>query len=143
EGSDTLHVTATSTDPGAAASAATADQTVGITVNPVSDTPAVTVPTTGVSLDENTSHAIAGVSVTPATGDEADPVTATLTVSSGTLHVGSLSGVTVTGNDSGTLTVSGLGSGVNTVLAGLTYTANSEFEGSDPPHVTATSTQSA
>src|SRR5437763_1283452 len=72
EGCGTLHVKATSTDPGAAASAATADQTVGSKVNPVSDTPAVTVPTTGVSLDENTSHAIAGVSVTPEQGTEYD-----------------------------------------------------------------------
>src|SRR5258708_25382900 len=43
-------------------------------------------------------------------------------------------------SDSGTVTVSGLATAVNTVLASLTYTANTEFEGADTLHVTATST---
>src|SRR5207245_2475865 len=66
EGSDTLHVTATSKDGAAAASAASADQTVAITVNPVSETPAVTVPANAVSLNEDATKAISGVSVTSA-----------------------------------------------------------------------------
>src|SRR5438445_426689 len=131
EGADTLHVTASSTDGAALPSAASADQTVAITVNPVSDTPAVSVPVTTTVLDENTSQAITGVSVTPATGDESDPVAATLTVAHGTLHVTGMAGVTVSANDSGTVTVSGAYADVNTVLASLSYSANSEFEGAD------------
>ena len=69
----------------------------------MSDTPSVSVPgATGV-LDENTSHAITGVSVTSAPGDEADPVAATLSVAHGTLHVDAMAGVTVTTNGSGTM----------------------------------------
>src|SRR5438270_9449099 len=69
----------------------------------------------------------------PSSGDDGDLHSFPTRRSSDLLHVGSLSGVTVTGNDSGTLTVSGLGSGVNTVLAGLTYTANSEFKSEEQP----------
>src|SRR6202040_1372842 len=87
EGADTLNVTATSKDGSAAVSGVSNDATVAITVNPVSDTPSVSVPGTTVVLEENTSHAITGVTVTSATGDEADPVAATLSVTHGTLHV--------------------------------------------------------
>src|SRR5258708_31971894 len=104
--SDTLHVTATSTDGAAPPSAASADQTVAITVNPVSDTPSVSVPVTTTVLDENTSHAISGVSVTPATGDESDPVAATLTVAHGPLLATPIAAATVTSNVSSTVTVS-------------------------------------
>src|SRR5205807_1172937 len=114
-----------------------------ITINPVSGTQEGSVRDTTTVLDENTSHAITGVSVTPATGDESDPVAATLSVANGTLHVTGMAGVTVTTNDSGTVTVSGAYADVNTVLASLSYSANSEFEGSDTLHVTATSTDGA
>ncbi|MGH2266349.1 hypothetical protein ACQ1Z3_14745, partial [Enterococcus faecalis] len=83
------HVTATSTDGSAAPSAASADQTVALNVAAVSDTPTVTVPDTSVtaiSLNENDANiTISGVIVTPATGDETDPVTVTLHVGHGTL----------------------------------------------------------
>ena len=56
----------------AVAQVGTVDSAVGststdLTVNPVSDTPSVSVPGATVVLDENTSHAITGVSVTSAT----------------------------------------------------------------------------
>ena len=145
EGSDTLQVTAISTDGTAVPSAPSAQATVALTVAPVSDTPSVAATTPTVTLNENdTNVAIAGVSVTPATGDETDPVTVTLHVTSGTLHLdGSLDALATIGtgtNDTNTVTVTGLASDVNTVLASLTYTANSEFEGSDTLQVTATST---
>ena len=41
------------------------------------------------------------------------------------------------------MTVSGLPSDVNTVLASLSYAANNEFEGSDTLHVTAASRDGA
>src|SRR5205807_2701294 len=88
EGADTLHVSATSSDGTAAASAASTEATVAITVDPVSDTPSVAATTPSVELNENdTGVAIAGVSVTPATGDASDPVTVTLHVANGTLSV--------------------------------------------------------
>src|SRR5206468_1765807 len=92
-------------------------------------------------LNENdTNVAITGVSVGPLKEDSDDSVSATLSVGHGTLHVGSLSGVTVTGDDSGALTVAGNAADVNTVLAGLTYTATAEYEGSDTLNLSVTST---
>src|SRR5205085_2806304 len=145
EGPDTLHVTATSTDGTAAESTASAEQTIAITVEPVSDTPSVAVASGDetATVQENDSVALPGVTVTSATGDETDPVTATLTVANGTLHVDDTSlptGVTVGTNDSGAITVSGLADDVNDVLASLTYTPTGEYEGPDTLHVTATST---
>ncbi|SHK35502.1 FecR family protein [Bradyrhizobium lablabi] len=116
------------------------------TVNPVSDTPTVTVPDTSsaaIAVDENKTVPITGVSVTPAAGDEDDPVAATLSVAHGTLHIddSSLPGdVTLTSNGTGTVIVSGLATDVNTVLKSLSYTPSGEYEGSDALHVTATST---
>jgi len=65
-----------------------------------------------------------------------------LAVGHGTLHVdktGLPAGVQVTGDDSGALTVSGNAAAVNTLLAALTYTPTTEFNGSDSLHVTVTS----
>ena len=45
----------------------------------------------------------------------------------------------MTGDDSGSLVVSGTAADVNTVLAGLTYTAN-DYEGSDTLNLSVTST---
>ncbi|MEA2920982.1 MAG: large repetitive protein, partial [Bradyrhizobium sp.] len=102
-------------------------------------TPAVAASTASVMLNENGSLGISGVSVSPATGDEADPVTVTLSVGHGTLHVGAFTGVTV-GPDGGTVAVSGLASDVTLALQSLTYTPTGEYEGGDTLHVTATST---
>ena len=50
------------------------------------------------------------------------------------------SGVTVTGDDSGALTISGAAAAVNTLLQGLTYTPTGEYEGSDTLNLSVTST---
>ena len=63
--------------------------------------PAASTPAT-LTLNENaTGVAIPGVSVGPLAEDSDDTVSAMLTVSHGTLHVASLSGVTVSGDGSG------------------------------------------
>src|SRR5438445_51649 len=87
EGSDTLHVTATSTDGRSEERRVGKERTVPRTANPEKETPSVSVPVTTTVRDENTSQAMSGVSVTPATGDESDPVAATLTVAFCTLQV--------------------------------------------------------
>ncbi len=148
EGTDTVHFTATSTEElsvGGNTSAAATETTATITVNPVSDTPSVAAAIGSIELKENLSHAIGGVSVTPASGDADDPVTVTLHVVNGTLSLDGTvdSGATVGANGTGTVTVSGLAIDVNIVLATLSYTAGSEFEGSDTLHVTATSKDGA
>ncbi|MGL1376868.1 hypothetical protein ACSTJI_24605, partial [Vibrio parahaemolyticus] len=72
---------------------------------------------TAISLDENDANiTISGVIVTPATGDETDPVTVTLHVGHGTLSLdGSVdANATVDGNyGTDTVTVSGLATDVN------------------------------
>ena len=141
EGTVAIGVSAVTRDGTAVSAAGTASTT--LTVGPVADTPSVAVATTTVALHEDdTNVAIGGVSVTPAAGDEADPVTVTLHVANGTL---SLDGnadpaATVVANGTGTVTVSGVANDVNTVLASLTYTPSSDYQGPDTLHVTATST---
>jgi hypothetical protein len=138
EGSDTLHLSVTSSD-GPNTYPTTATASTAITVNPVAEPPAASAPTT-LTLNENAiGAALAGVSVGPLAEDNDDTVSATLAVSHGTLHVGSLSGVTVTGDDSTTLTLSGSTAAVNMLLAGLTYTPAAEYEGSDTLHLSVTS----
>ena len=122
-GSDTLTVT---TSDGALADI----DTVAITVSPVADAPVNTVPGAQ-TVNEDTTLAIAGVSV-------ADPdigsLTTTLAVTSGTLNV--TAGTGVTGNGTATVTITGTAAEINTALAGLSYTGNLDFNGSDTLTVT-------
>ena len=138
EGTDTLHLSVTSTD-GANTFATPATASTIITVNPVAD-PATAAAPAALTLTENaTNVAITGVTVGPLAEDSDDTVSAVLTVGHGTLHVGSLDGVMVTNNGTASLTVAGSAALVNTLLAGLTYTPATEFNGSDSLHVTVTS----
>src|SRR5205807_2705243 len=126
EGSDTLSVTVTSSD-GSNTSATQGTASTAITVNPVAEAGSAVAPAT-LSLSENAAGvAIAGVSVGPLAEDGDDTVSTVLSVAHGTLHVGSLAGVTIGGDDSATLTVAGSAASVNTVLAGLTYTPTTEY----------------
>ncbi|MFB9270148.1 Ig-like domain-containing protein [Bradyrhizobium erythrophlei] len=138
EGGDTLHLSVTSSD-GSNTYPTAATASTAITVNPVAAPPTACAPAT-LTLDENdTCVPIAGVRVGPLAEDNDDTVSATLTVSHGTLHVGWLSGVTVAGDDCATLTLSGSAAAVNKLLAGLTYTPTTEYEGSDTLHLSVTS----
>src|SRR6202035_2485500 len=108
EGTDTLNVTVTSKD-GSNTSATQGTASTAITVNPVAEAGTAAAPAT-LSLNENATVAIHGVSVGPLAEDSDDTVSAVLTVGHGTLHVdntGLPAGVQVTGDDSGALTVSG------------------------------------
>ncbi|MBR0938283.1 Ig-like domain-containing protein [Bradyrhizobium jicamae] len=138
EGSDTLRISVSSSD-GSNTYPALATASTAITVNPVAEPPTVSAPAT-LTLNENsTGVAIAGVSVGPLAEDSDDTVSATLAVSHGILHVAGLDGVTVTGDDSGMLTLSGSAALVNALLAQLTYTPTAEYEGSDTLRMSVTS----
>ena len=138
EGSFTLTIAANERDSEGNISA-TVTATEVVTVAPVAEPPTASMPAT-LTLNENaTGVAVAGVSVGPLAEDSDDTVSAILTVSHGTLHVASLSGVTVTGDDSATLRLSGSAAAVNSLLAGLTYTPTAEYEGSDTLHLSVTS----
>ncbi|WP_426419257.1 VCBS domain-containing protein [Bradyrhizobium genosp. A] len=142
EGSDTLVLSVTSND-GSNTNPTAATASTAITVNPVAAPPTASAPATLTLNEDATGVAVVGVGVGPLAEDNDDTVSATLKVSHGTLHVGSLSGVTVTGDDSATLTVSGSAAAVNGLLAGLTYTPTSEYEGSDILNLSVTSSDGA
>jgi phosphoribosylformylglycinamidine (FGAM) synthase PurS component len=137
EGSDTLNVTVTSKD-GSNTSSTLGTASTAITVNPVAEAGTASAPAT-LTLNENaTNVAVSGVSVGPLAEDADDTVSTVLAVEHGTLHVGT-TGVTVTNNGTASVTVAGSAAAVNTALSGLTYTATTEYEGSDTLNVTVTS----
>ncbi|SHK84814.1 FecR family protein [Bradyrhizobium lablabi] len=142
EGSFTLTIAATERDSEGDLSATTTATTV-VTVAPVAEPPTATGPPTLTLNEDATGVAVAGVSVGPLAEDTDDTVSATLTVSHGTLHVSGTSGVTVSGDDSAALTLSGNAAAVNTLLAGLTYTPTTEYEGSDTLVLSVTSSDGA
>ena len=137
EGSFKLTIAATEHDSEGDISA-TATATELVIVAPVAEPPTASAPAT-LTLSEDAISKVYGVSVGPLAEDNDDTVSATLTVSHGTLHVASLSGVTVTGNDCATLTLSGSAAAVNELLAGLTYKPTAEYEGRDTLHLSVTS----
>ena len=137
-GPDSLVVTTTDTVNGAT----TGPQTVGITL---ADTTTVSeaVPAS-LSGNENTAISLSGsnaitVSDTPNTGDV---LTTTLTVSHGTITVGTLDGTTVVGgvNGSGSVTLTGTAAQITAALASANYTGNSNYYGPDSLVVTTTDT---
>ena len=141
-----MHFTATLTEEagvGADVSAAATPTTATITVNPVAEAASAVAPTT-LTLNENDAGvAISGVSVGPLAEDGDDSVSAALTVGHGTLHVDDTdlpAGVTVTGDNSGALTISGDAAAVNALLKGLTYKPTGEYEGTDTLNLSVTST---
>jgi subtilase family serine protease len=62
----------------------------------------------------------------------------TLSVADGTLTLGSTTGLTVTGNGTSSLTVSGTLANLNSALNGLVYAPTSGFHGSDSLHLSLT-----
>jgi RHS repeat-associated protein len=71
------------------------------------------------------------ISVADPGGTAETPEQVTLTVSHGNLDVGTMAGVTVTGNGTGVVVLTGSLSAVNSELATLTYTRASGYNGSD------------
>jgi VCBS repeat-containing protein len=100
-----------------------------INVTPVNDAPTLTVPGTQ-TVDEDTNLTIAGVSVTDIDAGS-NPIRVNLTVTSGVLNVSSLPGLTITGNNSRIVSITGSTDNVNTALGNFTYTGNANFSGTD------------
>ena len=96
-----------------------------VTVVAVNDPPINTVPG-GQTVAEDTILPIAGVSVADS---DSSALTTTLSVSSGKLNV--TAGAGVTGNGTASVTITGTAAEINTALAGLAYTGNPDFNGTD------------
>ncbi len=104
----------------------------GVTVNTVIAPPTVTVPgaqTANVDVDK----AIAGITVASGNGGN---LTVTLIVARGKLTLAKTTGLTVTGNQSGTVKLTGTAAALNAALAGLVYRGNSNLSGADTLNVT-------
>src|SRR5262245_8267850 len=134
-GADTLTVLSTDTN------SATDSDTVAITVTAVNDAPVNTVPGAQ-SIPEDTTQAIAGVSVNDVDGNLA---TTRLTVGNGTVTVNLAGGATISAgaNGSATLTLSGTQVQINAALATISYRGNLNFNGADTLTVLSTDTNSA
>jgi ELWxxDGT repeat protein len=109
-----------------------ATATTNLTVTAVNDAPVNTGLPTAMSTDENTPVVLGGVSIADVDlnfGTPSQLYTVTLTtaksgVDTGTIHV--LSNGTVSGNDTGAVTLTGTLADINTALAGLTFVPYAE-----------------
>ena len=110
--------------------ALSAVQTTVVSITAVADPPVNTVPGAQV-VNEDTALAITGVSVADV---DSSTLTTTLTVLNGTIHV--TAGTGVSNNDTGSVTIAGTLAEINAALAGLSYTGNLNFNGSDTLTVT-------
>lgn len=136
-GGDALHVSVT--DPGDSLSGSS---TVTLTVN-APTAPKVTVPGAQ-PVNENSSLVFSsandtGISLADSFAGS-NPETLTLSVSNGTLTLGSTSGLNVTGGGNGTssMTVTGTLAALNADINGLTYTPSSGFSGTDSLQISMT-----
>jgi VCBS repeat-containing protein len=127
--SGTVTLTMVSDDHGAYGSggAQTDTDTSTINVTAVNAAPVNTVPVASQSATAGSALSIGGVSVS----DDNTNLTTTLSVAHGTLSVTSLAGLTITGNGTGSVTLSGDKSLINSALTGLSYTASGSYSGSD------------
>ncbi len=101
-----------------------------ITVNPVNDSPELTVPPTQ-AVDQNASTGIPGISIAD---PDADPgsITVTLQVQNGNLSLGSAAGLDFfSGNNTRQLLLTGTLTAVNNALNTLLYISDAAFRGTD------------
>ena len=104
-----------------------------ISVTNVNEAPTITVPAAQ-TANEDVDKAISGLSV----GDVDSPSLAvTLAVGHGTLTLGTIAGLTVTGNGSGAVSLSGSVADLNAALATLVYRGSLNYSGPDTLNVTA------
>jgi hypothetical protein len=100
----------------------------------LSNRPTLTVPAAQTAY-ENVDQTISGISIGDAPGAT---LTVTLSVGHGTLTLGTTNGLTVTGNGSGSVTLSGTTTNLNAALANLVYRGSHDYSGSDTLRLTAT-----
>jgi hypothetical protein len=106
----------------------TGTASVSITVAPLA--PSITAPATA-SVNENGTLAFTGGNAISVTDPSGTSEQLTLMVSQGALSLGTTTGLTVTGNGAGTLTLTGALSDLNNDLASLTYSPTAGYNGSD------------
>jgi VCBS repeat-containing protein len=90
--------------------------------------PEVTIPDAGLAVTEDTDVTISGVSVADADGD---PLNVSLNVGNGTITLSQTANLTVSGDGSATVTLSGSEADINAALEGMIYSPDSNYNGAD------------
>ncbi|MGJ3245093.1 MAG: tandem-95 repeat protein [Elainellaceae cyanobacterium] len=119
--------------------ATTVTKTIAINSSNQNDAPVVVRPIS-VSVNEDTGFSFSGsnaISISDVDTFSSTNNTVTLSVTSGKLTLGNTSLITGGANNSSTITLTGSLSAINTALAGLSYTGNSNFNGGDTLTITA------
>ena len=122
---------------------------VSITVTPVNDAPTIKAPTQAATLqDQNYTFAAGTASEISVNDVDSAQLTVGLTLANGaqppgTLIAGTPAGVTVTGNNTAAVTVTGSVAGVNDALKALVYDPSNGYEGMPTLTITATDGQDA
>ncbi|WP_323968934.1 retention module-containing protein [Aeromonas veronii] len=105
--------------------------TIHVEVSPVNDAPINVLPTTPQVAQEDQPFVIHGLQVKDVDAGNS-PIKITLSVEHGTLTLPAGSGVTVVGNGTGSLVLTGTLADLNALLSGgVTYQGNSDFHGND------------
>ncbi|MGI3173330.1 type I secretion C-terminal target domain-containing protein, partial [Aeromonas veronii] len=124
-----LKITAQSLDNGALGPEV--NGTIHVDVSPVNDAPINVLPTTPQVAQEDQPFVIHGLQVKDVDAGNS-PIKITLSVDHGTLTLPAGSGVTVVGNGTGSLVLTGTLADLNALLSGgVTYQGNSDFYGND------------
>ncbi|MGL6622152.1 retention module-containing protein [Aeromonas veronii] len=124
-----LKITAQSLDNGALGPEV--NGTIHVDVSPVNDAPINVLPTTPQVAQEDQPFVIHGLQVKDVDAGNS-PIKITLSVEHGTLTLPAGSGVTVVGNGTGSLVLTGTLADLNALLSGgVTYQGNSDFYGND------------
>ncbi len=101
--------------------------TVTVNVTPVNDAPVNAVPVTIGPMNEDGTLAVSGLSVADV---DSGTLTTTVTVTNGALSLGVTGGASVSGGGTGTLTLVGTASQINTALATLSFAPVADYNGS-------------
>ncbi|PKQ74229.1 type I secretion protein [Aeromonas sobria] len=124
-----LKITAQSLDNGALGPVV--NGTIHVDVSPVNDAPINVLPTTPQVAQEDQPFVIQGLQVKDVDAGSS-PIKITLSVEHGSLTLPAGSGVTVVGNGTGSLVLTGTLADLNALLSGgVTYQGNSDFHGND------------
>lgn len=124
-----LKITAQSLDNGALGPEV--NGTIHVDVSPVNDAPISVLPTTPLVAEEDQPYTIHGLQVKDVDAGSS-PIEVRLSVEHGTLNLVAGSGVTVTGNGSGMLVLSGPLDAINALLSGgVIYQGEQDFNGQD------------
>ncbi|HEY9239154.1 MAG TPA: Ig-like domain-containing protein [Burkholderiaceae bacterium] len=116
---------------------ATSSTTLTLTITGTNDAPVITVPPAQTTLEDapRIFSAANGNAITVADVD-GDVLTTTLGVANGTLTLGSTAGVTVSGNGTGSVTLTGTAAAINAALNGTSYASTADYNGTDTLNVT-------